>query len=155
MTDADPAPHANVSSVIDALVRAWSAGDGAGFAEPFGEEGWFVAFDGTVLQGPPAIGAYHQQAFSTHLAGTTLKVTLTKVRTLATGLLIAQTLGGIERDGESHGGLIGASIQTYVLREHDGRLWIESFQNTRDRPITGPQAAKVWRDFDAAWNGVG
>jgi uncharacterized protein (TIGR02246 family) len=144
--------EATARDVVDELVRAWAAGDGAAFARPFADHAHFVAFDGTVLRGPDEIGRFHQQAFSTHLAGTRLQVHLEEVRTLAPGIAVVLTRGGIQRDGKSRGALMGHSIQTYVMTERDGRARIESFQNTRDRPITGPRQAQVWRDFDQAWD---
>ncbi len=154
MTDIETA-KARTSEVIDDLVRAWAEGEGSAFARPFTDEGWFVAFDGTLLRGRAEIGAFHQEAFTTHLSGTRLQVDVEEVRLLAARLIVVLTRGGIRRDGESQGELIGASVQTYVMRELDGRFLIESFQNTRDRPIKGPKAAQVWSDFDRAWNQLG
>ena len=84
----------------------------------------------------------HQQAFSTHLAGTRLRVHLDEVHILAPGIAVVFTHGGIQREGKSQGALIGHSVQTYVMSKPEGRPQIESFQNTRDRPITGPRALR-------------
>lgn len=142
----------DASALVDALVQAWAAGDGSAFGRPFADRARFVAFDGTVLQGPAEIGRFHQQAFSTHLTGTRLEVAVDEVRELAPGVAAVFSHGGIRRDGESRGALIGPSIQTFVFRQADGGAQIECFQNTRDRPIAGPREAQVWRDFDLAWS---
>ena len=75
-----------------------------------------------------------------------------EARLLALGIAIVFTHGGIEREGKSQGALISYSIQTFVMSQLDLQPRIESFQNTRDRPIKGPREAQVWRDFDEAWN---
>jgi len=152
MAHDDAEARALASNMVDELAQAWAAGDGAAFARPFAERAHFIAFDGTVLKGPAEIGSFHQQAFSTHLAGTRLGVRLDEVRLLAPGIAIVFTHGGIERKGESQGALIGHSVQTFVISQLDRHPVIESFQNTRDRPIRGPRQAQVWRDFDEAWN---
>jgi hypothetical protein len=64
------------------------------------------------------------------------------VHILAPGIAVVFTHGGIQREGKSQGALIGHSVQTYVMSKPEGRPQIESFQNTRDRPITGPRALR-------------
>jgi len=140
------------AALIRELTQAWSGGDAVAFGRPFDSKAIFVAFDGTVLRGPEAISSFHQQAFSTHLAGTQLHVEIDEIRAIAAGVAIALTHGGIRRNGQTQGPLIGASIQTFIFRETNGRFLIESFQNTRARSITGPREAQVWRDFDLAWS---
>jgi uncharacterized protein (TIGR02246 family) len=141
-------------SILAELTRAWSVGNGSAFARPFQSDAIFVAFDGTVLRGAAAIGQFHQRAFSSHLAGTQLQVEIEERRELAPGLTLVLTRGGIRRNNETHGDLIGPSIQTLLIRDADDQLRIETFQNTRDRPITGPNEAQVWREFDQAWTRI-
>ena len=144
-----------VSEVISQLVRGWAEGDGPAYAMPFAEDGWFIAFDGTLLRGRTEIGAFHQRAFNAHLSSTLLHLDIEEVRVLDATLIVALTRGGISRNGESQGELIGASVQTFVMRELGKRLVIETFQNTRDRPIRSPESANVWSEFDLAWNRLG
>jgi uncharacterized protein (TIGR02246 family) len=146
---------ANVSRLIDELVRAWAAGDGAAFARPFASRARFIAFDGAVLHGPEAIGRFHDRAFSSHLANTTLQINIDEMRELAPHVAMLFTHGGIRRGSETQGALIGGSVQTFVVANLTGQPQIESFQNTRDRPIKGPREAEVWRAFDKAWSDLG
>jgi uncharacterized protein (TIGR02246 family) len=154
-TDLQSTVDSATLALIAELVQAWAAGDGMAFAKPFADSARFVAFDGTVLHGPVAIGRFHEQAFSTHLAGTQLYIEVEEIRRMAPGVTVAYTRGGIRRDGKGQGPLIGSSIQTFVIHETAERPLIESFQNTRNRPITGPEQAQVWREFDLAWGRLG
>jgi len=155
MTNPDPQPtQAAASALLDELIQAWARGDGLAFGRPFAERCRFVAFDGTILQGPEEIARFHQQAFNTHVAGTRLQLHIDEIRALGPSAVLVLARGGIERDWVRQGALIGDSIQTFVITHSQGRAQIEAFQNTRWRPISGPAEAQVWRDFDQAWFGL-
>jgi uncharacterized protein (TIGR02246 family) len=144
--------NAGASVLIDELIRAWAAGDGQAFGRPFAEHAFFIGFDGSLLRGPHAIGRFHEQAFSTYLAGTRLQVEIETIRMLTRGITVVVTRGGIRPDADARGPLIYPSIQTSVIREVNSRYCIESFHSTRDRPLTGPREAQAWHDFDQAWS---
>ena len=149
--DAQAGLHAAAGKIVDELVQAWAAGDAAAFARPFAADARFVAFDGSVLQGPAEIARFHQQPFSTHLAGTRLQAVIDDVRTPSPGVVVLSSHGGIWRGEPDRAELTGHSVQSYVMLDTNGRLEIVSFQNTRERAITGAEAAQVWREFDQAW----
>jgi uncharacterized protein (TIGR02246 family) len=160
MTNSDVQPAqaaaaALIEALIEALVQAWRHGDASAFSKPFSEHIRFVAFDGTILKGPAEVTRFHQRAFTTHLAGTRLRVQIDEIRALGSSVALVFARGGIERDGVLEGALIGDSVQTFVVSEINGRAQIEAFQNTRQRPISGPQQAQVWSDFDRAWFSLG
>ena len=141
----------HILDLVDELTAGWLAGDGKRFAAPFGERAHFVAFDGTVLTGPSEIAAFHQKAFDTHLRGTALDVTVEEVRPVAERVWLVFASGGISKIGGSTAERTGESVQTYLCREEEGKIYIEAFQNTRVRPVTDQQSAEVWRAFDELW----
>jgi uncharacterized protein (TIGR02246 family) len=59
-----------LQELMDQLANFWSAGSGREFGALFMDDAHFVAFDGTVLKGPAAIGQYHQAAFDRYLQNT-------------------------------------------------------------------------------------
>ena len=61
-----------LQELMDQLANSWNAGNGREFGASFTDDAHFVAFDGTVLEGPAAIGQYHQAAFDRYLQNTRL-----------------------------------------------------------------------------------
>lgn len=148
-----PAPAAaQIAALVTALKDAWRAGDPGRFARSFTRAANFVAFDGAELKGRAAIATYHAAPFAGHLAGTTLAMDVGETRALAQDVLLVSSRGGIVKKGSAQGDPIGASTQTLVLVFEDGELLIDAFQNTRIRPIEGPETAAIWKSFDRAWS---
>jgi len=141
-----------IHRIIQELQAGWLAGSGAEFAAAFAPQARFVAFDGTTLTGPSEIADFHQRAFDSHLQGTALDVHIEEIRSIAPGVWLAWTKGGITKANGSVGGRTGESVQIYVFREQAGLVAIEAFQNTRLRPVTDAHSAEVWRQFDQLWN---
>jgi uncharacterized protein (TIGR02246 family) len=141
-----------ITLLFQEICTAWREGDAKRFARPFMDDARFVTFDGSVLIGPKQISAYHETPFATNLAETELRFGPLNVRPIDSSVYIVDSTGGISRGGNMDGELIGASTQTFLLKlENDGHMRIAAFQNTRVRPIDGPAAAGVWRQFDRAW----
>ena len=149
--DGEAPRPAGVNSLFEEMCNAWRSGDAARFAAVFAADARFVAFDGTTLIGPKAIARFHTTPFETYLAGSELIFEVSTFRTLGNGMAIVSSQGRIVKDGDAQGDLTGNSAQTFLLKECDGVLRIEVFQNTRIRPIDGPAAAEIWQAFDRAW----
>src|ERR1700761_7573519 len=62
------------------MIEGWRSGRGTLFAQPFSENAHFVAFDGSVHEGPEEISVFHQKAFDTVLKGTTLELAVTDIK---------------------------------------------------------------------------
>ena len=65
---------------LDKMIEGWRRGSGTLFAQPFSKEARFVAFDGSVHNGPDEIAAFHQKAFDTVLKGTSLDLTVSEMK---------------------------------------------------------------------------
>jgi uncharacterized protein (TIGR02246 family) len=141
-----------VHELLDEIANAWSAGDGQRFGSAFAEDAHFVAFDGTVLQGRESIARYHQAAFDRYLKDTKLITTVNATRVVEASVVLVFTSGGIQSQSGNAVVLTGDSVQTFVVVSREGKACVQAFQNTRKRPITDENSAKVWKQFDGLWN---
>lgn len=144
-----------IAGLFAAMQAGWRDGDAERFAAVFADDSRFVAFDGAALTGPKQIAAYHVPPFATYLAGTELRFGPLDVRTIADGVHVVASEGGIARGQEAEGALMGRSAQTFVVGRRAGGLRILAFHNTRVRPIDDAAAAQVWKRFDADWATLG
>ena len=58
-----------MSAIPAGLAEAWNDGDATAFAADFSDDAKFIAFEGTILNGPGEITAFHQPIFDTFLKG--------------------------------------------------------------------------------------
>jgi uncharacterized protein (TIGR02246 family) len=141
-----------IDNLLNQLRSTWAVGDGSGFGSLFTENAHFVAFDGTVLLGAKAIAEYHQAAFDLHLKNTNLVISIDGTCNAEESALLVFTSGGIESEHGNNVLLTGASIQTMVVVLEARGAIVTAFQNTRSRPIVDEASARVWKEFDQAWN---
>jgi uncharacterized protein (TIGR02246 family) len=133
------------------MAEGWRRGSGTIFAKPFSKDAHFVAFDGSVHNGPDEIAAFHQKAFDTVLQGTSLDLTVTDIRQVdqKTWLVFAK---GWHRPNNAHNEKPRAeSVNIFVFRIGETNAEVLAFQNTRVRPITDQTSAEVWKAFDTSW----
>lgn len=107
---------------------AWEAGDADAFAELFAEEGSMLVSDDQ-LQGRDAIRTYMAAQFAGDLAGTVLVEEPTEIKTVAPGVTVAITTGGVTRPGVelSEAAKVRAS---YVLVSREGVWQLLSHQTS-------------------------
>jgi uncharacterized protein (TIGR02246 family) len=141
-----------LQELMDQLANSWSTGNGKEFGASFTDDAHFVAFDGTVLEGPAAIGQFHQAAFDRYLQNTRLLLSVDATRPIDESALLVFASGGIQSKSGGTVILTGDSLQTMVVVLQDGKARILAFQNTRRRPITDADSASVWREFDSLWS---
>jgi uncharacterized protein (TIGR02246 family) len=141
-----------LQELLDQLARSWNAGNGREFGALFIDNAHFVTFDGTVLEGPTAIGEYHQAAFDRYLQNTKLVVSVDGTRAIDESALVVFTSGSIQSKSDNTVMLTGDSLQTMVVVLKAGEARVLAFQNTRRRPITDGDSANVWREFDSLWS---
>lgn len=141
-----------VQELLNQLTSAWSRGDGKLFGASFTQDAHFVAFDGTVLLGPSAIAGFHQTAFDSHLQSTVLELVVEGTCVIPDSALLVFFQGGIRSKTGDQVVLTGESVSTLVVVSRNGKALGQAFQNTRKRPITDGESAKVWKEFDAAWD---
>jgi uncharacterized protein (TIGR02246 family) len=140
-----------LKELMDQFANSWSAGNGQEFGASFMDNAHFVAFDGTVLEGPAAIGQYHQAAFDRYLRNTRLVLSVDGTLAIDESALMVFASGGIQSESGGTVMLTGDSLQTMVVVLKDGKARVLAFQNTRRRPITDGDSARVWREFDRLW----
>jgi uncharacterized protein (TIGR02246 family) len=141
-----------IDNLLNQLRSTWAVGDGPGFGSLFTENAHFVAFDGTVLLGAKAIAEYHQTAFDLYLKNTNLVISIDGTCNAGESALLVFTSGGIESEHGNNVLLTGASVQTMVVVFKARCAIVTAFQNTRRRPIVDEASARVWKEFDQAWN---
>jgi len=118
-----------VSDLVGELEEAWNAADGARFARPFAEDADFVNIRGEHLRTREVIAKGHQAIFNTIYAGSVVRYRVTRVRAIASAVLVAHVTATLKAPT---GPLAGehSSLFTLVLVQ-DGNAWrIAAFHNT-------------------------
>ena len=77
-----------IDSIVQQLVRAWNAADGAGYAAPFAEDADFVTVYGFHAKGRGAIAAGHDGIFQGIYRGSNIRMNVEHVRELSPGVLL-------------------------------------------------------------------
>jgi len=139
-THGDGAEHRQADAeelrtMYGASMNGWNRGSGEAFAEPFGDEVDFVAFDGTRFRGRDELVRFHEPLFKTHLKGTRLIGDVTDVRFLGSDVAVVHAYGGTVMRGKRQPAPERDSLQTLVAVKRDDRWRFVAFQNTRVRPI--------------------
>src|SRR6187455_758904 len=110
-----------VSDLVRELEEAWNAADGAGFARAFAEDADFVNIRGEHLRTRDVIAKGHQAIFNTIYAGSVVRYQVTRVRAIASAVLVAHVTATLKAPT---GPLAGehSSLFTLVLVQ-DGNAW--------------------------------
>src|SRR4051794_16997519 len=75
--------------IVGRLERAWNAGDGDAFAEPFAEDADFVTVRGEYYRTREGVAHGHRVIFSTIYKDSTNQIELLRARTIGGGLILA------------------------------------------------------------------
>jgi uncharacterized protein (TIGR02246 family) len=129
--------QAGVLAVLAELERTWAAGDADAYGALHSAGASYVAFDGTVMNGPAEIADGHRNLFGGIMKNSRLAAVHRDVRFLAADLAVVVQRAGIVmswQKGRSTPSRKRLSTNTTLLR-HDGDRWsVAAFQNTRYRP---------------------
>src|SRR5205823_1899887 len=86
--------HDSVTSLFQKLIDCWNARDAAAFASLFAPNGSVVGFDGSQVDGRPAIETHLRQVFGSH--ETARYVTIVReVRTLGRDAILVRAVAGM------------------------------------------------------------
>ena len=107
--------RSQIHRIIQELQAGWAAGSGPQFAAAFAPQARFVVFDGTTLTGPLEIANFHQRAFDSQ-QGTALDIHIEEIRSVAPGVWLAWTKGGIRKPDGSFTERSGESVQLFVFQ---------------------------------------
>jgi uncharacterized protein (TIGR02246 family) len=143
--------EAKIKESLDTMVAGWQQGNGKLFAQPFSTEARFVAFDGSIHQGPDDIAAFHQRAFDTVLKGTCLDLEVSEMKQIDQKIWLVFSTGWHKPNGAPDEKRVAKSINLFVYQADEEKAEVLAFQNTRARPITDQASAEIWRAFDSAW----
>ena len=140
-----------IKESLDKMAEGWRQGDGKLFAQPFSKEAHFVAFDGSIHNGPDEIAAFHQRAFDTVLKGTSLDLEISEIKQIEQKIWLVFSKGWHRRSDAPVSNRTAESVNIFVYRADEEKIEVLAFQNTRARPITDQASAEAWRGFDNLW----
>ena len=130
--EAHPTPspeEKEVRALHRALLDAWNDMDAAAFAARFAADGSSVGFDGSPLDGRPAIEAELGRIFADHAPARYVAI-VREVRALAPGAVLLRAVAGmVPRGGTELKPEVNA-VQGLVAVRRDGGWRIALFQNT-------------------------
>jgi uncharacterized protein (TIGR02246 family) len=124
------APDANdvASTLLEHLEKAWNAGDGAAFAEPFTPDADFVNVRGELFHGPE-IGPGHERLFSTVYAGSAIAYRLVQARQVVDAVVLAHFRASLEVPTGPAAGAQEALGSLVIVATPEG--WhVRAFHNT-------------------------
>ncbi len=122
-------PRAVVESLFTRLERAWNAGDGSAYCEPFTDNADFVDIRGVHHATRAAIGAGHQAIFESIYKHSVVSYAVTDARELVRGCVVGHSSGVLN---VPHGPFAGTHHATMTaVATSDGTHWhIAAFHNT-------------------------
>ena len=126
-----------VSHAMDALERAWNAGDAEAFGAMHTSTASYLAFDGTLMLGPNQIAAGHEPLFRGIMRGSKLVSWDRLIRFMGSDIAVVTQKGGIVmrwQGDQRRPSSKRVSANTTVLVRADNQWLIEAFQNTRYKP---------------------
>lgn len=143
-----------VTDLYHHLLAAWNARDASGMASLFHDDGSVVGFDGSQLDGRPAIAAELADIFAKYPTATFVGM-IREIRSLGPeGVLLRAVVGMVPRDLTDINPALNAVQSLVAVRLHSGVWRIALFQNTpaafHGRPelsekLTGELRAEVQR----------
>ena len=142
-----------INESLNKMTEGWRRGSGAKFAQPFSRDARFVAFDGSIHNGPDEIAAFHQKAFDTVLKGTSLDSTVAEMKQIDQMIWLVLATGWHRPRNAPDAKRTAESVNIFVCKIDDEKAEIVAFQNTRARPIADQPSAASRRAFDTYGSG--
>ena len=136
----DAAAEAAIRQVVAEQVAAWTAGDGAAYANRLGADASFTNLFGMVMYGKPAFEARHKEILAGFYKGTTKHHAIRKIRFVTPDVAI------VDIDNEVRGvkamppgivvppdGVIKTQLMEVFVRR-GGQWWVEAYHNVDTKP---------------------
>src|SRR5438105_5926182 len=89
-------PSEIATAIVNRLVHAWNAADGAAFGAEFTADGDFVNIFGVQMRGRSEIEKRHQYLFDALFAGSTCELAVVDARVLAPNVVLAHSTSVIK-----------------------------------------------------------
>jgi uncharacterized protein (TIGR02246 family) len=126
---------AQIRRIVADQVSAWDAGDAKAFSVRFADDGSFTNIRGTVFYGHRAFEDRHAEIFATFFKGSTLSMTVDKIRYVRPDVAIVDLeteIGGL-RDmppgiAARADGKLRTRLQEVFVKDK-GKWWIASYHN--------------------------
>ncbi|MFI9328677.1 SgcJ/EcaC family oxidoreductase [Kitasatospora sp. NPDC052868] len=117
-------------AVPELIVAAWAEHDADRFAETFTEDGTLILPGDVFLTGREEIRGFMARAFAGPFKGTRVTGRPVSLRSLADGVALVVTRGGVLAPGDTEVSAERAIRATWVLAKEGGDWRIASYQNT-------------------------
>lgn len=114
------ADRGGVFALMDAIEKAWNAGDVKSYARLYAPSASYVTRAGVLWKGRKAIERGHAAAFRSDLKGTTPKIRITRVRFLTPKTAVAHCMVELSEGARQAGRKIHA-ITRFELRKNGAR----------------------------------
>jgi uncharacterized protein (TIGR02246 family) len=121
-------PHESIA-LYTRLLEAWNRRSADDFAALFDVDGSAVGFDGSLMNGRDEIAAALKGIFDSHETASYV-ARIREVRPLSPGAALVRAVVGMVAPGSAELNPAAHAIQSVVLTERDGILWIALLQNT-------------------------
>jgi uncharacterized protein (TIGR02246 family) len=123
------ADQAAIAAVVQRIVAAWAAHDGAAFAEVFTEDGTMV-LPGLYKKGREEIQAYMTAGFEGDYKGTQVTGQPLNLHVLSPESAVVISLGGVLGPGETEVGDAEAVRAHWVVVKRNGDWQLAAYMNT-------------------------
>ena len=133
--------HTACVALYTRLLEAWNRRSAEDFAALFDTEGSAIGFDGSEMNGREAIAGALRAVFESHQTSAYV-ARVREVRALGPGTALLRAVAGMVAPGTSQLNPAVNAVQSMVLTERDGTLWIALFQNTPAAFHGRPQAVE-------------
>lgn len=122
-------PQSVAADFYAQIEKAWNAGDGAAFGEPFAAAASFVDSRGQAHDGAPAIAGGHQGIFETVYRGSTVQYDLDLARNVTDSVVLTRADATLHVPGGPLAGTHHSRLTAVLQQTGDG--WVAvSFHNT-------------------------
>jgi len=123
------APESGLRTLYEQILRAWNSRDAAAMAALFEDQGHMIGFDGSQVDGRPAIEAHLGPIFVSHPTATYV-AKIRGVRPLAATVAVLRAMAGMVPPGKDALNPALNTVHTLVATRK-GSAWLASvFQST-------------------------
>lgn len=132
----------NVLNLYISLISAWNHRNVEAFAACFADDANMVGFDGSVVDGRPAIHAHLNQIFADHMTAVYVGK-VRETRLLTPGVVLLRAVVGMIPPGKSDINPAANAIQSLVAVAQDGLWRAALFHNTPAQFHGRPELAEA------------
>lgn len=133
---------AEIRALYAAFHRRWNARDAAAIAELFADDGNLVGFDGSQVDGRPAIASHLGEIFAHHQTAAYIGI-VRDVRFPTTDSALLLAVAGMVPPGQDDINPAVNTVQSLLASRHDGGWRIDLLQSTPAASHGRPEASEA------------